>query len=107
MAISVSVANPGRISSTSVANPGRISSVGVANPGRITSVGVATPPLLTNLRQGSTSYVPDPNFVAPRYNVGGGGAPAPVYAPKLDVAAINAQARQAAEKALRQFHSTA
>lgn len=39
------------------------------------------------------------------YGGGGGGSPAPVYAPKLDVAAVNAQARQAAENAVNPFYT--
>lgn len=46
-----------------------------------------------------------PKTVPSIYGASGGGAPAPVYAPKLDVASINAQARTAAEGAVNPFYT--
>lgn len=52
------------------------------------------------------SQVPsNPTNIGPLRSGGGGGGSAPVYAPKLDIAAVNAQARQAAENAVNPYYT--
>jgi len=47
-----------------------------------------------------------PGSIAPLYGGGGGGGgPRPVYAPKLDIGALNAQARSAAEGAVNPYYT--
>lgn len=79
------------------------------NPLKITSVGVAHPPTLTNLQKPAAAPAPAaPNpYYASAYGGGGGGSYAPpvVYAPKLDIAAVNAQARKAAEGAVNPYYT--
>lgn len=107
MAITVGNANPGRISSVSVANPGRISSVGNATPGRIASVGNANPGVISSVGNANSWRAPlvYKPVVSPYSPPAPTGPPAPVYAPKLDFASINAQARSAAEGAVNPYYT--
>ncbi len=100
MAISVGVANPGRISGVGVANPGTISSVGVANPGRISGVSVAGgyQPAPVVINAGTRGGYSEPVYQPVA-------APRPPVAPKLDIASLNAKARQAAENAVNPFYT--
>lgn len=98
---SVGNANPGTISGVGNANPSRISGVGVANPGVISSVGNAG---------GSQPYRSPYVYAlpsapqAPVYQ-SAPAPPRPPIAPKLDIAALNAQARAAAENAVNPFYT--
>lgn len=98
MSISVGVANPGTISSVGNASPGTISGTSVAPYSGTLSVAGTSQPYVINTGSGTTStpsYTPPPAY----------SAPAPVYAPKLDLAAINAQARQSAEGAVNPYYT--
>ena len=90
------------------AQPGRISSVDVARPGQITSVGNSNGSQTTNfLNTGNAAVASTDDFLA-KYKAllaGINKTPAPVYAPKLDFAAINSQARQSAENAVNPYYT--
>ncbi len=103
MGISVGVAKPQTIASTGVANPGRITGVGVAQPGVISSVDIAHPGFINSggLSYDQSQRTGNPALVSAG---GGGGAPAQVYAPALDLAAIRAQARGTAESAVNPLY---
>jgi hypothetical protein len=118
MAISVGVANPGNISGVGVAQPGQISGVGVAQPGRITSVGNATPGTisgvgvlgsLNNAAIAGNAYVNQAQVDYQKLIRDAlskiGAQQQPVYAPRLDFAAINAQSRAAAENAVNPLYT--
>jgi hypothetical protein len=82
-------------------NPLKITSVGVATPGKNGFATLAKPAPAAAPRAAAPSL---PNVY---YGGGGGGysAPAPVYAPKLNIAALNANARAAAEGAVNPYYS--
>lgn len=120
----VTVANPGRITNVSVANPGSISSVGNASSGNISGV-------VNNYGQQQQPFSGVPINLTPAQNaqvtanqqrlddttsrfdailkaLTAATAPKPaVYAPKLDFAAVNAQARAAAENAVNPYYTKA
>lgn len=90
-----------------VANPGRITSVGNANPGKITSVGNANvaAPKPTTTNPAGIDYNAIARELSSMNSGGGGGGYTPqVYAPKLDLAAINSQARAAAENNVNPYY---
>ncbi len=112
MAISVGVANPGTISGVVTATPPRITGTSVATPGTlgptVNNYGTQTSysPNFIPLKVGTSgSRTASPSLLQEFGGGGGGGAPAPVYAPKLDVAAVNAQARAAAENAVNPYYT--
>lgn len=113
MGITVGVANPGTISSVGVAKPGNITGVGNAAPGTISGVDVAHPGVLSNLR---TPPVVDPNqgylqdaqrqFANQQSQIQSLLASLRPAAPaKIDVAAINAQARKQAEESVNPLYT--
>ena len=124
MAISIGVANPGRISSVGVANPGRISSPAgssgaywIGQDGKVYVKGAQGTNAAGNYDQNSDTYwstrgfskINDPNQSLPTPRQpsiygGGGGAPT-VYAPRLDIAALGAQARAGAESAVNPYYT--
>lgn len=88
------------------------------NPIHITGVTVAHPPTLTNLQKpaaapkapaGGGGGGGNPYYAVGGYGGGGGGgggyAPPVVYAPKLDIAGLNARARAAAEGAVNPYYT--
>lgn len=84
--------------------PLKISSVGVATPGKNGFITLAKP--------AAPAPPPPPRAPAPSGGGGGGGgyypapAPPPVYAPKLDIAALGAQARNQAAGAVNPYYTS-
>lgn len=110
MALTVSTGGGGRVTSVGVATPGRITGVGVAQPGVISGVVNATPGRITGVYNADQYPGPVISPAATRppgsvYGGGGGGAPAQVYAPALDLNAIRAGARSAAESAVNPLYT--
>lgn len=98
MALSVGVANPGKLTMGSVPKL-NIVSVGVAHPA----------PLTNNVKAPAAAPIKAPVALPnPYYSGGGGGGayvPPQVFAPKLDIAAVNAKARAAAEGAVNPYYT--
>lgn len=89
-------------------NPARtLLNLGVGNDAGFANPNVASGDLGTRNQQLYQQYLGlnNPTTSLPSIYGGGGGGPAPVYAPKLDVAAINSQARSAAENAVNPFYT--
>lgn len=105
MALSVGVANPAGISNVGVATPPRITNVGVALPPRINGVDIAHPGTLGPVSNGGPSLTLTQTNPTLNGTSSGTGVPPPVYAPKLDIASVNARARSQAEGAVNPFYT--
>lgn len=116
MAISVGVARPGPISSVTNASPGRISGVNVANPGFISGVtnnygiqgGAYSPtPIPLTMATAPAPTIQNPTLQSAEALLASirASQPRQVYAPKLDLNAINSQARKQAEEAVNPLYT--
>lgn len=104
MALSVGVANPGRITSVGVAQPGKITSVsGAGGQGRVN----LTPksPSTSQVLSSGYNVVNQTNALLAAISRLQNSQPREVYAPKLNFNAINAQAGAQARAAVNPFYN--
>lgn len=108
--------NPGSVSGISVANPAGIGGgVDIAHTpdpisGVVNNYGLQQTPFIgsptsINVGNGSGTLSSDPSAFNSAANNTFSNLPKTVYAPKLDLAAVNAQARTAAENAVNPFYT--
>lgn len=104
MALSVGVANPGRITSVGVAQPGKITSVsGAGGQGKVN----LTPksPSTSQVLKSGYNVVNQTNALLAEIARLSNQQPREVYAPSLNYSAINAQARKQAAAAVNPFYT--